>query len=534
MTDLEITKKYNKKPIEEVAKKIRIDIDNFEFYGKYKGKIKSDDIKGKRKGKLILVTAINPTPYGEGKTTVAIGLTDAFNRYGKNAICVLREPSLGPVFGLKGGATGGGRSQVVPMEEINLHFTGDLHAITSANNLISAAIDNHIYQGNELGIKEIYFKRCLDVNDRSLRNISYKICDGNTVNGSFNITAASEIMSIFCLSKDLKDLRRRLGNIIIGIDKDSKLLKVKNLKLEGSLVVLLREAFNPNLVQTLENNPVIIHGGPFANISFGCNSIRATDLSLKLSDYTILEAGFGADLGGEKFLDIKCRVGDLVPNCVVLTSTIRALKYNGEDLKSGLVNLEVHIENMLKFTPNIVVVLNKFSTDTEEEIEIVRNLCKEKNVEFAVSDSYNNGSNDSKELVDLIIGVTNRKASLKFLYDNEDSIKVKIKKVASEIYRAKDVIYTDLANEKLKFIEENGFDNFPICISKTQYSISDDPKKLGFPKDYTVTVRDIDVNSGAEFIVVYLGTIYPMPGLPKKPNYEIIDLDENNEIVGLF
>lgn len=534
MNDLEITREYKKKDIREIGKKINIEEVDLDFYGRYKAKIKSNFESKKRKGKLILVTAINPTPYGEGKTTVAIGLTDSFNKNKKEAICVLREPSLGPVFGMKGGACGGGRSQVVPMEDINLHFTGDLHAITSANNLIAAAIDNHIYQGNDLKIKNIYFKRCIDINDRSLRDISYKICNDNTVMGSFNITAASEIMSIFCLSKDIKDLRRRLGNIIVGTNDKDKLIKVKDLKIEGSLVVLLKEAFNPNLVQTLENNPVIIHGGPFANISFGCNSIRGTDLALKLSDYVIVEAGFGADLGGEKFLDIKCRVGDFVPNCIVLTATIRALKYNGEDLKSGLVNLEVHIENLMKFTPNIVVALNKFNNDSDEEIKIVEELCKSKDISFVISKSYSEGSKNSKELVDKIVEVCDKKPSLKYLYDLDLSIEDKIKKVTSEIYRANEVIYSDRAKEKLEFINKNKFSSLPICISKTQYSISDDATKLGAPKNYSVTVRDIDVNGGAEFIVVYLGKIYPMPGLPKKPNYETIDLDINNEIVGLF
>lgn len=532
MNDLEITREYKKKPIIDIAQKIGLKEEDIDLYGKYKAKVITKSFKEDKKGKLILVTAVNPTPYGEGKTTVAIGLVDSFNKNKKNAIGVIREPSLGPVFGLKGGACGGGRSQVVPMEDINLHFTGDLHAITSANNLISAAIDNHIYQGNELGIKKILFKRCIDINDRSLRDIKYEIKD-KEFSGSFNITAASEIMSIFCLSKDLEDLRRRIGNIVIGVNEKDELIKVKELNIEGSIVVLLKEAFNPNLVQTLENNPVIIHGGPFANISFGCNSIVATKLGLRLSDYIILEAGFGADLGAEKFLDIKCRVGDLVPNCIVLTATIRALKYNGEDLESGIVNLGVHIENLLKFTPNVVVALNKFTSDTEEEINLVRNYCSDRGVSFVVSNSYSNGSEDSKEIVNKIVEICDRNPSLKYIYELESSIKEKIEKIAKEIYRAGEVKFEKFAEEKLKIIEKD-YSSLPVCISKTQYSISDDPLKLGSPKDFTITVRDIDVNSGAEFIVVYLGKIFPMPGLPKKPNYEIIDLDKNNNIVGLF
>lgn len=534
MSDLEITKLYNKEKITSIGKKIDLSTEDLILYGDYKAKIKKDNIKGKRKGKLILVTAINPTPYGEGKTTLAIGITDSFNKYGKKTICVLREPSLGPVFGLKGGACGGGRSQAVPMEDINLHFTGDLHAITSANNLISAAIDNHIYQGNELKIKEVSFKRCLDVNDRSLRDISYEICNHGTINGAFNISAASEIMSIFCLSKDLKDLRERLGNITIGIDVDDNIIKVKDLKLEGSLVVLLKEAFNPNLVQTLENNPVIIHGGPFANISFGCNSIVATDLALKLGDYVILEAGFGADLGGEKFLDIKCQVGDFKPNVIVLTATIRALKYNGTDLASGLVNLGVHIDNLLKYTSNVIVVLNKFESDKEEEINLVRNYSKEKNVRFITSDCYLNGSSNSEDLVLEVESLCNKEKSLRFLYNFDESVKEKIKKITHNIYRASEVIYSAKALKKLEFIEKNNLSKFPICIAKTQYSISDDPHKLGAPSNYKITVRDIEVNTGSELIIVYLGTIYAMPGLPKKPNYEIIDIDKDNNIVGLF
>ena len=548
MNDIEIAKTCTKKPISEIAKLLGLDEEQFELYGKYKAKIKFNDVMTGHKGKLILVTAVNPTPYGEGKTTVSIGLVDAFNHIGKKAVGVLREPSLGPVFGLKGGATGGGYSQVVPMEDINLHFTGDLHAITSCNNLISAAIDNHIYQGNFLNIdpKKIFFKRCLDVNDRSLRRISYEIKDGIFENNGFNITAASEVMSIFCLSKDLEELKSKLGNILLAEDTAGNPIYARDLKLEGSLVTLLKDAFNPNLVQTLENNPVIIHGGPFANIAHGCNSIVATNLGLKLGDYVITEAGFGADLGAEKFMDVKCHISGLKPDCVVLTVTTRALKYNGgakeEDineenlifLQQGLPNLQVHIENLKKFTSHIIVALNKFINDSMDEIEMIKNFCEKEEVEFSICETYLKGGIGAVALADKISSICEYENDFKPLYDVTEPLTDKIEKICKEIYHAGKITYSKEAIEKIEMIKKLDENDLPICIAKTQYSISDDPKKLGYPKDFEVTVRDIELRTGAGFITVLLGSILTMPGLPKKPNYEIIDLDENNEIVGLF
>ena len=548
MNDIEVAKACIKKPISEIASDLGLDEEQIELYGKYKAKIKFNDIMSGHKGKLILVTAINPTPYGEGKTTVSIGLVDAINHIGKKAIGVLREPSLGPVFGLKGGATGGGYSQVVPMEDINLHFTGDLHAITSCNNLISAAIDNHIYQGNLLNINvnKIYFKRCLDVNDRALRKIIYEVTEGNIEHTSFDITAASEIMSIFCLAKDYHDLRLKLGNIMIAEDLAGNPIYAKDLKIEGALVTLLKDAFNPNLVQTLENNPVIIHGGPFANIAHGCNSIVATNLGLKLGDYVVTEAGFGADLGAEKFMDIKCRLADLKPDCIVLTATTRALKHNGgapkesisEEnlvfLEQGLPNLQVHIENLKKFTSHLIVTLNVFESDTPEEIEKIKEFCNSLEVEFSVCETYSKGGVGAVALADKVVDICRYENDFKMLYDDSESLQEKIEKVCYEIYHAGKITYTDLAIEKMEMIQRLDAKDLPICIAKTQYSISDDPKKLGYPKDYEVTVRDLELRNGAGFITVFLGSILTMPGLPKVPNYEAIDLDDNNEIVGLF
>lgn len=548
MKDIEISNLCIKKNIEEVAENLGLEKELITTYGKYKAKIKASEIMQGKKGKLILVTAINPTPYGEGKTTVAIGLVDALNHIEEKTIGVLREPSLGPVFGLKGGATGGGYSQVVPMEDINLHFTGDLHAITSCNNLIAAAIDNHIFQGNSLRIDigTVTFRRCLDVNDRALRDISINLNDQECVKTSFDITAASEVMSVFCLSKDLIDLKNNLGSIIIGMNYDGNPVYVKDLKLEGSLVVLLKEAFDPNLVQTLENNPVIIHGGPFANIAHGCNSIVATNLALKLADYVVTEAGFGADLGAEKFMDIKCRKADIAPDCIILAVTLRALKHNGgatsdeintpnmEKLKLGLPNLEVHISNLKKFTSHIIVCLNKFYTDTTEEIDIVKQFCNEQLVQFSISETYIKGGIGALALADKVREMCARENDFNLLYDETLPITEKIEIVCKEIYHAKTVNYTDKALrsiEKINKIEEK---DLPICIAKTQYSISDDPKKLGYPKDYEVTVRDIELHKGAGFITVFLGNILTMPGLPKKPNYESIDLDDKGNIIGLF
>lgn len=548
MNDIEIAKACIKKPIIEVAKELGLEEEQLELYGKYKAKVNFNDIMTGHKGKLILVTAINPTPYGEGKTTVSIGLVDAINHIGKKAVGVLREPSLGPVFGLKGGATGGGYSQVVPMEDINLHFTGDLHAITSCNNLISAAIDNHIYQGNLLNIdiNKIHFKRCLDVNDRALRKIIYEVTEGNIEHTSFDITAASEIMSIFCLAKDYHDLRVKLGSILIAEDQAGNPIYARDLKIEGALVTLLKDAFNPNLVQTLENNPVLIHGGPFANIAHGCNSIVATNVGLKLGDYVVTEAGFGADLGAEKFMDIKCRLAELKPDCIVLTATTRALKHNGgapkesisEEnlvfLQQGLPNLQVHIENLKKFTSHLIVALNVFASDTPEEIEVIKNFCNSMDVEFTLCETYSKGGIGAVALADKVVDICSYENDFKMLYDETDPLEEKIEKVCKEIYHAGKITYTDLAKEKISMIKRLEENDLPICIAKTQYSISDDPKKLGYPTDYEVTVRDLELRTGAGFITVFLGSILTMPGLPKAPNYEIIDIDENNEIVGLF
>lgn len=542
MNDIEIARGCKKLPIIEIAKRLGIE-DNIELYGRDKAKINFNEISNKKEGKLILVTSINPTPYGEGKTTVSIGLNDGLNKLGKNSIAVLREPSLGPVFGIKGGATGGGYSQVVPMEDINLHFTGDFHAITSANNLIAAAIDNHIYFGNELGIDtdKILFKRCLDVNDRALRHISL-----SNREEEFNITAASEIMSVLCLSVDFSDLKRRLANILVAISKDGKPIRCHDLKLEGSLAVLLKDAIKPNLVQSLENNPVIIHGGPFANIAHGCNSVIATKLGLRLADYVVTEAGFGSDLGAEKFLDIKCRVANLKPSCIVIVATIKAIKYNGgvskdnilkpdiEAIREGICNLEAHIDNMKLYTDNIVVTLNKYDTDSEEEINYIRDFVIGKNVNFAVNNSYLEGSNGSVELASEVVKVVSQDNDFRLLYDSNLSICEKIEVITKKIYHAGEVNYSNEALEKIAYYEKIGCNNYPVCIAKTQYSLSDDAKKLGSPRDFSITVRDVNIYMGAEFIVVYLGNIMTMPGLSRHANYEVIDINDKYEIKGLF
>ena len=548
MTDIEIASSCKKDNIIDIAKKIGLDEDLIECYGKYKAKINFFDVNTDKNGKLILVTSINPTPYGEGKTTVSIGLNDGLNCIGKNSIAVLREPSLGPVFGIKGGATGGRYAQIVPMEDINLHFTGDLHAITTANNLISAAIDNHIFFGNELNIdpNKITFQRCMDMNDRALRNITIK--GGNKIERQekFNITAASEIMSVLCLSNYLAELKEKLGNILIGFTTDNKPVYTKDLKLEGALTVILKDALKPNLVQSLENNPVIVHGGPFANIAHGCNSVIATKLGLKLADYVVTEAGFGSDLGAEKFFDIKCRKGNLKPDCVVLVCTIKALKYNAgvekenilkENLgavQMGLSNLMVHMINLLKYTKNIIVTLNKYDTDTDAEIDIVRKYCKESNVDFVVSDSYLIGGVGSSVLAKKVTEICERPNDFKLLYEDNMSITDKINTICTEIYHASKVNYEDKALQKIKLIESLDYSYLPVCISKTQYSISDDPKRLGFPKGFEVTVKDIIPYTGAGFITVLLGDVMTMPGLSKKANYENIGLDENGNIIGIF
>ena len=543
-SDIEISNSCIKENIIDVAKKIGIKEEDLTLYGNYKAKVDYKKYKNNSKGKLVLVTSINPTPYGEGKTTVSIGLGDALNLINKKTMIVLREPSLGPVFGIKGGATGGGYAQVVPMDDINLHFTGDLHAITSCNNLISAAIDNHLYFGNKLNIdpKRIAFNRCMDMNDRALRSIT--INSKVVRNDSFNITAASEIMSIFCLSKDLMDLKKNLGNILIGYTYDNKEVFAKDLKLEGSLATLLKDAIKPNLVQTLENNPVLIHGGPFANIAHGCNSIIATNLGLDLADYVVTEAGFGSDLGAEKFFDIKCRRADLKPSCVVLVVTLKALKYNAkvekediltpsvEKVKEGLPNLMVHVENLKKYTNNLVVCLNKYATDTDEEIKVIEDYCKSINIAFVTEDSYVTGGKGSIALAKKVVELSNREEDFKLLYGDDLSIKEKIEVIVKEIYHAGKIEYTDTANQKIS--ELKNYEHLPVCIAKTQYSISDNPSLLGYPKDYTVTVKDVRLYKGASFITVLLGDILTMPGLSRVPNLEKIDIDENEEITGLF
>ncbi len=537
MTDIEIAHKAAKLPIGKVAKKIGLSSDELILYGDDKAKI--NKIPGEKKGKLILVTATNPTPYGEGKTTVSIGLADALNSLNKNVLLALREPSLGPVFGMKGGATGGGYSQIVPMEDINLFFTGDMSAIEAANNLLCAAIDNHIYFGNRLGIEKIAFQRCLDVNDRTLRNIT-----ANNRSYSFTITAASEIMALLCLANDLDDLREKIGNIVIGFNANNEMIYARSLHIEGAMLALLKDAFKPNLVQTLENTPAIVHGGPFANIAHGCNSLNATRLALSLGDYVVTEAGFGSDLGAEKFFDIKCRKGNIAPDCVVIVTTLRSLKYNAHvpknninlcdvsSVKSGLSNLQVHIENMKKFNSNIIVALNRFSSDTVEEIEVVKNFCKNLGVAFSMCDAYSRGSAGALDLAEVTLGVLDNENNFKLLYDDNLSIKEKIEKISTEIYRANDVLYTDIALEKIAYLTENNMGNLPICVAKTQYSLSDDKNKIGITKDHIIHVKDIKVYSGAGFIVVYLGNIIDMPGLPKEPNYLNIDVLEN-EIIGL-
>lgn len=537
MTDIEIAHKAAKLPIGKVAKKIGLSSDELILYGDDKAKI--NKIPGEKKGKLILVTATNPTPYGEGKTTVSIGLADALNSLNKNVLLALREPSLGPVFGMKGGATGGGYSQIVPMEDINLFFTGDMSAIEAANNLLCAAIDNHIYFGNRLGIEKIAFQRCLDVNDRTLRNIT-----ANNRSYSFTITAASEIMALLCLANDLDDLREKIGNIVIGYNANNEMIYARSLHIEGAMLALLKDAFKPNLVQTLENTPAIVHGGPFANIAHGCNSLNATRLALSLGDYVVTEAGFGSDLGAEKFFDIKCRKGNIVPDCVVIVTTLRSLKYNAHvpkndinlcDVSSvtrGLSNLQVHIENMKKFNSNIIVALNKFASDTVEEIEVVKNFCKNLGVAFSICNAYSRGSAGALDLAEVTLGVLDNENNFKLLYDDSLSIKEKIEKISTEIYRANDVLYTDIALEKMAYLTENNMGNLPICVAKTQYSLSDDKNKIGITGDHIINVKDIKVYSGAGFIVVYLGNIIDMPGLPKEPNYLNIDVLEN-EIIGL-
>ena len=549
-TDLEISNECQMKKINDIAKDLRIDENYLETYGNYKAKISLDIFnskKNKKDGKLILVTSINPTPFGEGKTTMSIGINDALRKLNKNSIVVLREPSLGPVFGIKGGAAGGGYSQVVPMEDINLHFTGDIHAIESANGLLCAIIDNHIFQGNELDIQKVVFNRCVDLNDRALRNVVIKYDNkGLERPDKFNITVASEIMAILCLAKDIEDLKKRIGNILIGYNSKKEPIFAKDLNCVGAVALLLKDAIKPNLVQTLENNPALIHGGPFANIAHGCNSIIATKLGLKLCDYVVTEAGFGADLGGEKFLDIKCDAAGLVPNCVVINATVRSLKYNGgvakdeinipnlKLLKEGIINLKQHIENMSKYTNNIVVCLNRFYNDSDEELDYIMNYVKEMGYPIEMCTSFKDGGQGAVDLAKKIVDICDKPATLKRLYDNQDTILNKINKIAKEIYRANGVIVSDEVQEKIEALEKNGFGNLPICIAKTQYSFSDDPKKLGAPRDFDMTITDIRVSNGAGFIVVLMGNIMTMPGLAKKSAYLDMDIDAKSLVKGLF
>lgn len=555
LTDIEIAKQADIKPISDIAEKLGISADELEFYGKYKAKLPLSLLKkyeNKEDGKLILVTAINPTPAGEGKTTVTVGLGEAMNRIGKKAVIALREPSMGPVFGIKGGAAGGGYAQVIPMEDINLHFTGDMHAITAANNLLCAIIDNHIQQGNELHIdpRRILFKRCLDMNDRALRNVVIGL--GGKVNGvpredGFMITVASEIMAILCLSSGIKDLKNRLGSILTAYTYDGTPVYARDLNAVGSMAALLKDAIKPNLVQTLENTPALMHGGPFANIAHGCNSVTATRLALKLGDYCITEAGFGADLGAEKFLDIKCRCAGLKPSCVVIVATIRALKYNGGvpktelskentvALKNGIVNLETHIENMRKYGLPVVVAINRFATDTEAEIETIEAFCKEKDVPVSLTEVFARGGEGGKELAEKVVKtIETKEAHFKPIYDEKLSIKEKLNVLAKEIYRAGDVVFTSNAEKAIFEIEKLGKDKLPICVAKTQYSLSDDPQKLGSPKGFTLTVRDVRLSAGAGFIVALTGDIMTMPGLPKQPAAYKIDVDDDGNVSGLF
>ncbi len=555
LSDIEIAQKAKCLPIKEIAKSLSIEEDDLELYGKYKAKLPLslvDKYSDRPDGKLILVTAINPTPAGEGKTTVTVGLGEAMNKIGKNAVIALREPSMGPVFGIKGGAAGGGYAQVIPMEDINLHFTGDMHAITAANNLLCAIIDNHIQQGNELSIdpRRILFKRCLDMNDRALRNVIVGL--GGKINGvpredGFMITVASEVMAILCLASDIDDLKLRLGRILVAYTYDGKPVYAKDLQVVGAMAALLKDAIKPNLVQTLENTPALMHGGPFANIAHGCNSVTATKLGLKLADYCITEAGFGADLGAEKFLDIKCRYAGLKPSCIVIVATIRALKYNGgvakSDLKyenvsaleKGIVNLQTHIENMKKYGVPVVVAINRFMTDTDEEIKVIEDFCEKQDVLVSLTEVFANGGNGGVDLAKKVVKTIEEKPSdFKPLYDAELPIKEKLDIIAREIYRADGVVYTKAAEKAIAEIEALGKDKLPVCVAKTQYSLSDDQTKLGKPENFTITVRDVRLSAGAGFIVALTGDIMTMPGLSKQPAAYSIDVDTDGNIKGLF
>ena len=551
-TDIEISREAKKENITKVAKKLGITSRYLECYGKNKAKISLSlvkKVKDNKNGKLILVTSTNPTPFGEGKTTMSIGIDDALCKLGKKSLVVLREPSLGPVFGIKGGATGGGYAQVVPMEDINLHFTGDIHAIETCNNLLCAIIDNHIYQGNKLNIdtNRIMFQRCVDLNDRALRNVTVKYDNkGLEREDKYNITVASEIMAVLCMSRDINDLKKRIGNIMFAYNKRGKMLFVKQLKCVDALALVLADAIKPNLVQTLENNPAIIHGGPFANIAHGCNSVIATTLGLKLADYVVTEAGFGADLGAEKFLDIKCPTAGLTPNCIVINATIRSMKYNGgvekdkvkepnlDAVKKGIANLDTHIENMQKYTKNIVICLNKFFTDTDEEIDYVKKHVEKMGCLFSLSTCFADGGEGSIDLAKNVIKLCENKPDYKQLYDYNDTLENKAKKICKEIYRAGEVTFSDKAKEKLASFEKNGFGNLPVCIAKTQYSLTDDQKVLGAPRDFTMHVSDVRLSSGAGFVVFLMGKIMTMPGLSKEPAYLGMKFSNSGKISGLY
>lgn len=553
MTDIEIAKNVKLENIENIAKKAGIEPEDIECYGKYKAKISDkifEKVKKQENGKLVLVTAISPTPLGEGKTTISIAIADGLQKIGKKSMLCLREPSLGPVFGIKGGATGGGHSQVAPMEDINLHFTGDIHAITSANDLLSALIDNHIYYGNELGFEKVTWKRCVDLNDRQLRKVETGLSGEKNIvtrEDGFDITVASEIMAILCLVTDIEDLKRRIGNITVGYNKEEKPITVRDLHAEGALTVLLKYAIKPNLVQTLEHTPAIIHGGPFANIAHGCNSIIATKTAMKLADYTITEAGFGSDLGAEKFIDIKCRNAGIKPDVVVCVATIRALKYHGgqakeeiktenlEALQKGIKNLNKHLDNLKNvFGLNVIVAINKFDTDTDAEIELLSNALREQNIEMSLVESHEKGSEGAIDLAEKILRIADEEENMQFAYNNSDSVKEKIEKVAKNIYGATGVEYSEKALQEIEKIEKMGYSHYPVCIAKTQYSFSDDPKNLECNEPYELHVNDIALKTGAEFIVVITGKIMTMPGLPRVPAAEKIDIDKNGNIIGIF
>lgn len=553
MTDIEIARNTKLEKIVEIAKKLDIEEEDIEQYGKYKAKLENsvfEKRKNKKDGKLILVTAISPTPLGEGKTTISIAIADGMQKIGKKSILALREPSQGPVFGIKGGATGGGKVQIAPMEDINLHFTGDIHAMTSANNLLSSMIDNHIYFGNELGFEKVVWKRCLDLNDRQLRTVQTGLSNEKNIiprEDHFDITVASEIMAIVCLAKDMQDLKEKLGNILVGYNKKGEPIYAKQLKAQGAMAVLLKDAIKPNLVQTLEHTPAIVHGGPFANIAHGCNSIVATKLALKLGDYVITEAGFGADLGAEKFLDIKCRKAGIKPDAVVLVTTIKAIKYHGgvekdkvqeqnkEAIKKGIDNVYRHIDNLKnKFGLNVIIALNRYAQDSDEEIELVRELIEDKGVRLSLVEGWAKGGEGAIDIAKELVDLVEVNQDLKYMYELEDSIETKIEKIATKIYGAKNVIFEEQAKVQIKKIEEMGYGKFPVCIAKTQYSFSDDPKNLECKGDYSITIRELELKTGAGFVVALAGKIFTMPGLPKVPSAETIDINETGEVEGIF